>query len=59
MRAKSRRVFGISLPKIAEDVPQVRLDVKPKRVFSVDDIREAHRVMDANETDGKTVVVHS
>ena len=33
----------------------MRLDVKPKRVFSVDDIREAHRVMDANRATGRQV----
>jgi len=28
------------------------------RVFSFDEIREAHRVMEANEANGKMVVVH-
>jgi NADPH2:quinone reductase len=38
--------------------PPSRLDVKPVRVFRVDEIREAHRAMEANEVRGKMVVVH-
>jgi NADPH:quinone reductase-like Zn-dependent oxidoreductase len=34
-----------------------RLDVKPARIFGFDEIREAHRVMEANEAVGKMVVV--
>ena len=36
----------------------VGLDVKPVRVFRFEEIREAHRVMEANEAKGKMVVVH-
>jgi NADPH:quinone reductase len=36
-----------------------RLDVKPTRIFRFEEPREAHRVMEANEARGKTVVVHS
>jgi len=34
-----------------------RYQAKPSRVFRFEDIREAHRVMDANQADGKVVVV--
>jgi NADPH:quinone reductase len=34
-----------------------RLDAAPERVFSFDQIREAHRVMEAGEAGGKMVVV--
>jgi NADPH:quinone reductase len=34
-----------------------RLDVKPVRTFRFEDFREAHRVMEANEADGKMVVI--
>ncbi|MFS8973430.1 zinc-binding dehydrogenase [Cupriavidus necator] len=43
---------------MAEDVAAGRLKAKPSRVFSFDQIHEAHRVMDANEAGGKMVVVH-
>jgi NADPH:quinone reductase len=35
------------------------LDVKPAKVFRFDEIRKAHRVMEANEARGKMVVVHN
>ena len=44
--------------QIAEDVAAGRLDARPVRVFRFEEIREAHRVMEANEADGKMVVVH-
>ena len=44
--------------QIAEDAAAGRLDAKPVRVFRFDEIREAHRVMEANEAHGKMVVVH-
>lgn len=47
----------VPLQKIAQDVAAGRLDVKPARVFGFDEIREAHRVMEANEASGKMVVV--
>jgi NADPH:quinone reductase-like Zn-dependent oxidoreductase len=34
-----------------------RLDARPSRVFGFEQIREAHRVMEANEARGKMVVV--
>jgi NADPH2:quinone reductase len=59
-------VFGTSgfplsdvlLQQIAQDAAAGRLDVKPARVFRFDEIREAHRVLEANEARGKMVVVH-
>jgi NADPH2:quinone reductase len=47
----------VPLQKIAEDVAAGRLNAKPSRVFGFDEIREAHRVMEANEAGGKMVVV--
>ncbi len=35
-----------------------RLEAKRSRVFRFDEIREAHRVMEANQAGGKMVVVH-
>lgn len=52
-------VSDVPLQKIAEDIAAGRLDVKPSRVFNFEDIREAHRVMEANEAGGKMVVVHA
>ncbi len=48
----------VPLQEIAADAASGRLDVKPVRVFRFDEIREAHRVMEANEARGKMVVVH-
>jgi NADPH:quinone reductase len=48
----------VPLQQIAEDAAAGRLDVKPVRIFRFDEIREAHRVMEANEAHGKMVVVH-
>ncbi len=48
----------VPLQEIAADAAAGRLDVKPVRVFRFDEIREAHRVMEANEARGKLVVVH-
>jgi NADPH:quinone reductase-like Zn-dependent oxidoreductase len=49
----------VPLQEIAKDAAAAgRLDVKPVRVFRFDEIREAHRVMEANEARGKMVVVH-
>jgi len=47
----------VPLQKIAEDVAAGRLKAKPTRIFSFDQVREAHRVMEANEAKGKMVVV--
>ncbi|CAG4914092.1 zinc-binding alcohol dehydrogenase family protein [Paraburkholderia saeva] len=48
----------VPLQQIASDVAAGRLNAKPSRVFAFDEIREAHRVMEANEAGGKMVVVH-
>jgi NADPH2:quinone reductase len=48
----------VPLQQIAEDVAAGWLDAKPARIFSFEEIREAHRVMEANEAGGKIVVVH-
>jgi len=47
----------VPLREIAADAAADRLDVKPARIFRFDEIREAHRVMEANEAVGKMVVV--
>jgi NADPH:quinone reductase-like Zn-dependent oxidoreductase len=48
----------VPLQAIAADVAAGRLNAKPSLVFTFDQIREAHRVMEANEAGGKMVVVH-
>jgi NADPH:quinone reductase len=48
----------VPLQEIARDAAAGRLDVKPKRVFGFEEIRDAHRTMEANEAGGKMVVVH-
>jgi NADPH2:quinone reductase len=48
----------VPLQAIAEQVAAGRLQAKPSRVFGFDEIREAHRVMEAGEAEGKMVVVH-
>jgi NADPH:quinone reductase len=48
----------VPLHQIAAGAAAGRLDVKPIRVFRLDEIREAHRVMETNEARGKMVVVH-
>ena len=47
----------VPLQEIAHDVETGRLKAKPARVFKFEEIREAHRVMEANEANGKMVVV--
>jgi NADPH:quinone reductase-like Zn-dependent oxidoreductase len=47
----------VPLQAIAADVEAGRYQAKPSRVFRFDEIREAHRVMDANQAKGKMVVV--
>ena len=47
----------VPLQDIARQVAEGKLDAKPSRVFSFDQIREAHRVMEAGEAGGKMVVV--
>ncbi|QXE38477.1 zinc-binding alcohol dehydrogenase family protein [Streptomyces sp. GMY02] len=48
----------VPLQTIAERVAAGRLKAKPSRVFRFEEIREAHRVMEAGEAGGKMVVVH-
>jgi len=48
----------VPLQQIAADAAAGRLDVKPVRVFRFEEIREAHRVMEAGGAGGKMVVVH-
>jgi NADPH:quinone reductase-like Zn-dependent oxidoreductase len=47
----------VPLQQIAADAAAGRLDVKPSRIFRFEEIREAHRVMEASEARGKMVVV--
>jgi NADPH:quinone reductase-like Zn-dependent oxidoreductase len=47
----------VPLRQFAADAAAGRLDVKPVRVFRFEEIREAHRVMEASEARGKMVVV--
>lgn len=48
----------VPLAQIAEKAAAGRFKAKPSRIFKFEDIREAHRVMEANEANGKIVVVH-
>ncbi|GJD53563.1 Phthiocerol synthesis polyketide synthase type I PpsC [Methylobacterium crusticola] len=48
----------VPLGRIAQDAAAGRLDVKPARIFGFDEVREAHRLMEANAAGGKMVVVH-
>ena len=48
---------GVYLTFFAGDAAAGRLGVKPARIFRFDEIREAHRVMEANQAGGKMVVV--
>jgi NADPH:quinone reductase len=47
----------VPLQKIAELVAAGHLKAKPTRIFRFEEIREAHRVMEANKAGGKMVVV--
>jgi NADPH:quinone reductase-like Zn-dependent oxidoreductase len=47
----------VPLQAIAGDVAAGRYKAKPARVFRFDDIREAHRVMESNQANGKLVVI--
>src|ERR1700732_2442940 len=48
----------VPLQEIAQKVASGRLKAEASRVFRFEEIREAHRVMEANEAGGKMVVVH-
>ncbi len=47
----------VPLQEIAQQVVAGRLKAKPARAFGFEEIREAHRIMEANEAGGKMVVV--
>jgi NADPH:quinone reductase len=47
----------VPLQDIARQVQDGRLNAGPSRVFSFDEIHEAHRVMEAGDAGGKLVVV--
>jgi NADPH:quinone reductase-like Zn-dependent oxidoreductase len=47
----------VPLQEIARQVERGELEAQPSRVFSFDEIRDAHRVMEAGEAGGKMVVV--
>jgi NADPH:quinone reductase len=47
----------VPFQEIAGQVADGRLDAKPSRVFTFDEIHEAHRIMEAGEAVGKMVVV--
>jgi NADPH2:quinone reductase len=57
-RPESISVSRVPLQQIAADAAAGLLDVRPARIFRSEEIREAHRVMEANEAGGKMVVVH-
>lgn len=50
-------VSDVPFGEIAQQIVDGKLDAAPARVFSFDDIREAHRVAEAGEAAGKLVVV--
>ncbi|HWU98567.1 MAG TPA: zinc-binding alcohol dehydrogenase family protein [Oxalicibacterium sp.] len=47
----------VPLQSIVDDVAAGRYKAKPSRVFHFDEIQEAHRVMEANQANGKMVVL--
>jgi NADPH:quinone reductase-like Zn-dependent oxidoreductase len=49
--------LSMPLQALVEDVARGNLKVKIGRVFGIDDIVEAHRCMEANEAEGKIVVL--
>jgi NADPH:quinone reductase len=50
-------VSDVPFGEIAQQIVDGKLDAAPARVFSFDEIREAHRVAEAGEAAGKLVVV--
>jgi NADPH2:quinone reductase len=48
----------VPLQHIAQQVAAGKFEAEPSRIFGFEEIREAHRVMEANEAGGKVVVVH-
>jgi NADPH:quinone reductase-like Zn-dependent oxidoreductase len=57
MRAPGFPLSDVPLQEIAHQVAEGRLKAKPTRIFRFEEIREAHRIMEANEAGGKMVVV--
>ena len=51
-------VSDVPLQSIAADIAAGRYQARPSRVFRFDEVPEAHRLMEANEANGKMVVVH-
>jgi NADPH:quinone reductase-like Zn-dependent oxidoreductase len=49
----------VPLQNITNQIAAGRYSAKPSKVFRFEEIREAHRVMEANEANGKIVVVHA
>jgi NADPH:quinone reductase-like Zn-dependent oxidoreductase len=49
----------VPLQDIARQVAEGELQTKPSRIFKFEEIREAHRVMEANQSNGKMVVVNA
>lgn len=47
----------VPLQDIARQVADGALEAEPSRVFSFDEVREAHRIMEAGDAGGKLVVV--
>jgi NADPH:quinone reductase-like Zn-dependent oxidoreductase len=47
----------VPLQDIALQVSKGKLQAKPSRIFKFEEIREAHRIMEANQANGKMVVV--
>jgi NADPH:quinone reductase-like Zn-dependent oxidoreductase len=47
----------VPLQSIAADIAKGRYEAKPSRVFRFEEIREAHRAMEANQANGKMVVL--
>jgi NADPH:quinone reductase-like Zn-dependent oxidoreductase len=47
----------VPLQQIATDIAAGKYSARPSQVFRFEDIQEAHRVMDANQANGKMVVV--
>jgi NADPH:quinone reductase len=52
-----REQADVPFGEIARQIADGKLDAAPARVFSFDEIREAHRVAEAGEAAGKLVVV--
>ena len=50
-------LLDVPLQSVAEQVEAGQFQAKPARVFKFEDIREAHRVLESNEANGKLVVV--